>query len=114
MAVISREYAAGALYGKVEKTPRTDVWVTRKLSDSTIGELLKHKVSNYATNYCSCVAGHSTGFTKIGLQTLNESIETYCYAVLGSQAKTRVSIVNQGASTCRHRSCSDNWYVMLF
>ena len=29
MAAISREYGAGALYGKVEKTPRSDVWVTQ-------------------------------------------------------------------------------------
>ena len=31
MAAISRKYGAWALYGKVEKTPRSDVWVTRKL-----------------------------------------------------------------------------------
>lgn len=64
-----------------------------------MGEVLKHKISYYQTNYRNYVAERSTGFTKIGLQTLNETIESYCYAVLGAQAKTRVSIVNQGASS---------------
>ena len=48
-------------------TPRSDVWVTQKLSDGTMGEVLKHKVSNYATNYRNYVAEHSTGFMKIDL-----------------------------------------------
>ena len=40
----SREYEAGGPYGKVEKTPRSDVWVIQKLNDCTIGEVIKHKI----------------------------------------------------------------------
>ena len=45
MASLSREYGTGAFYGKVDKTPRLDVWVTRKLGDGTIGEVLKHIIA---------------------------------------------------------------------
>ena len=44
MAAFGIEYEAGELYWKVEKAPRSDVWVTQKLSDCTTGEVLKHKV----------------------------------------------------------------------
>ena len=66
-----------------------------------MGEVLKHKVPNYATNYRNYIAKQSTGSLRIGLQTLNESIESYCYSVLGAQAQTRVSIVNQGAANLK-------------
>ena len=46
MEAISREFGAEALYGKVASTPRSDVWVTKRLGDGTMGEVLKHEVSN--------------------------------------------------------------------
>ena len=68
------------------KKHKSDVWVTQRLGDGTMGEVLKHKVPNYATNYRNYIAKQSTGSLRIGLQTLNESIESYCYSVLGAQA----------------------------
>ena len=39
------------------------------------------------------------GLTKIGQQLLQQSIESYMYAALGAQAKTRWSIVGEGAKS---------------
>ncbi len=39
------------------------------------------------------------GLTKIGQKLLQQSIESYVYAVLGAQAKTRWSIVGEGAKS---------------
>ena len=99
MEAISREFGAKALYGKVANTPRSDVWVTKRLCDGTMGEVLKHKVSgDYRTNYWNYVAEYSNGFTAVGEKYLNESIEAYS-SILGAQARTRISIVNKGAAS---------------
>ncbi len=39
------------------------------------------------------------GLTKIGKKLLQQSIESYVYAVLGAQAKTRWPIVGEGAKS---------------
>ncbi len=39
------------------------------------------------------------GLTKIGQKLLQQSVESYVYAVLGAQAKTRWSIVGEGAKS---------------
>ena len=40
----------------------------------------------------------SNGFTKIGIQYINMSIETFIYSILGSQARTKQSIYSNRAS----------------
>ena len=40
----------------------------------------------------------SSGFTKIGLQCINESIEAFIYSVLGAQTRTKQSIVSNRGS----------------
>lgn len=55
--------------------------------------------SNFRSDYKKFIPKKTNGLTKIGIQYLNETIEAYVYAVLGSQAKTRVSIVNKGGGS---------------
>jgi hypothetical protein len=43
-------------------------------------------------DYLSFIADKSNGFTKLGVELLQESIESFVYAILGSQANTRWSI----------------------
>ena len=57
-------------------------------------------IVNYSTtNYKSFVAYDSERLTKIGQKRFQQSVESYVYAVLGAQAKTRWSIVNLGAKS---------------
>ena len=46
----------------------------------------------------------SNGLTKQGTELLNQSIEAYLYAILGSQAKTRQSIFGPRASALETKS----------
>ena len=59
----------------------------------------KGTVNYSATDYKSFVAYDSQGLTKIGQKLFQQSVESYVYAVLGAQAKTRWSIVNSGAKS---------------
>ncbi len=45
------------------------------------------------------IATTTDGLTKIGQKLLQQSIESYVYTVLGAQAKTRWSIVGEGAKS---------------
>ena len=40
----------------------------------------------------------SKGFTKAGVERINDSIQTYCWAILGSQGQTRTSILVTGTA----------------
>ena len=40
----------------------------------------------------------SEGFTRAGVQRINESIRTYCWAILGSQSQTRTDILGTGTA----------------
>jgi hypothetical protein len=49
------------------------------------------------SDYLSFIVNESNGFTKLGAELLQESIESFVYAVLGAQANTRWSIEGSGA-----------------
>ena len=51
------------------------------LSCETIKAQIKYFVPNY-----------SQGLTRAGLAPINQSIEAYCYCILGAQARTRSTI----------------------
>ncbi len=59
----------------------------------------KGTVNYSTTDYKSLIAQSTTGLTKIGQKLLQQSIQSYVYAVLGAQAKTRWSIVGEGAKS---------------
>ncbi len=54
---------------------------------------------NDINDYKMFIATTTDGLTKIGQKLLQQSIESYVYAVLGAQAKTRWSIVGEGAKS---------------
>ena len=52
-----------------------------------------------ANDYKRFIAFESDGLTKIGQKLFQQSIQSYIYAVLGAQAKTRWAIVGAGAKS---------------
>ncbi len=54
---------------------------------------------NDVNDYKKFIATTTDGLTKIGQKLLQQSIESYVYAVLGAQAKTRWPIVGEGAKS---------------
>ena len=54
---------------------------------------------NDINDYEKLIATTTDGLTKIGQKLLQQSVESYVYAVLGAQAKTRWSIVGEGAKS---------------
>ncbi len=50
-------------------------------------------------DYRRFIAHKTSGLTKIGQKLLQQSIQSYVYAVLGAQAKTRWPIVGEGAKS---------------
>ena len=50
-------------------------------------------------DYRRFIAHKTSGLTKIGQKLLQQSVQSYVYAVLGAQAKTRWSIVGEGAKS---------------
>ena len=40
----------------------------------------------------------SNGFTRAGVERINDSIRTYCWAILGSQSQTRTGILGTGTA----------------
>ena len=72
----SRGYVTGITYQKVIGQPTNDV-----------------------NDYKMFIATTTDGLTKIGQKLLQQSIESFVYAVLGAQAKTRWSIVGEGAKS---------------
>ncbi len=62
-------------------------------------EYCKATVNYSTTDYKSLIAQSTTGLTKTGQKLFQQSIESYVYAVLGAQAKTRWPIVGEGAKS---------------
>ena len=43
------------------------------------------------------ILGKSNGFTRPGVERINESIRTYCWAILGSQSQIKSDILGVGS-----------------
>ena len=54
------------------------------------------RVSNAWTTF---ILDNSNDFTKAGVERINESIRTYCGAILSSQSQTRTDILSTGTGT---------------
>ncbi len=55
--------------------------------------------NGHANDYRRFIAHETSGLTKIGQKLFQRSVQSYVYAVLGAQAKTRWSIVDEGAKS---------------
>ena len=86
MSDISREFGANELYRNIKHIPRNIIYRTRG------GGVYQFYKEPYKNDYKRFIPVKSDGFTKIGTQYLNQSIESYLYTILGAQAKTRQSM----------------------
>ena len=57
-------------------------------------------------DYTNFITDQSNGFTRPGVERLNDSIRTYVWAILGAQAQTRTNILGTGTAFD-----AQNWYV---
>ncbi len=55
--------------------------------------------NGHGNDYRRFIAHETSGLTKIGQKLFQRSVQSYVYAVLGAQAKTRWSIVGEGAKS---------------
>ncbi len=55
--------------------------------------------NGHANDYRRFIAHETSGLTKIGQKLFQRSVQSYVYAVLGAQAKTRWPIVDEGAKS---------------
>ena len=92
MSDISREFSAGEFYRNNTHIHRNMIFSYKK---GVVYELFPSSLKN---DYKRYIPEKSNGFTKIGLQYLNQSIEAFVYSILGSQAKTKQSIFSNRAS----------------
>lgn len=88
MSVINREFGAGEFYKNLQHVQRNMFFSYKK-------EVIYYLYPNsFQSDYERYVAVKSDRFTQIGLECLNQSIESYLYFILGSQARTRQSVVS--------------------
>ena len=92
MSDISREFSAGEFYRNNTHIHRNMIFSYQK---GLVYELFP---SSFKNDYKRYIPVKSNGFTKIGLQYLNKSLESFVYSILGSQAKTKQSIFSNRAS----------------
>ena len=92
MSDISREFGAGEFYRNIEHIHRNMFYRTK-------GGVTYYLYTNSTQNdYKRSVVITSNGFTQIGLQYINQSIESFPYCILSSQVKTRQPFVSSRAS----------------
>ena len=53
---------------------------------------------NVKDAWTTFILDNSKGFTRAGVERINESIRTYCWAILGSQSQTRTDILGTGTA----------------
>ena len=59
--------------------------------------------------WTTLILDDSKGFTKAGVERINDSIRTYCWAILGAQSQTRTDILGTGTtSSCQRRRCNQS------
>ena len=92
MSAISREFSAGNFYRHIEHIRRNMIYRTR---GGVVYQLFPNTLHSDYKRYVPIV---SNGFTKIGIQYLNESIEAFLYSILGAQARTKQSVISNRAS----------------
>ena len=103
MSDLSREYGAEGVYKKIDFIPRKKMFLEQPNPDFKTTHSVRewqqviNKVPSPKVHYKLFILKKSNGFTSFGLKTLNNAIASFCYSILGSQARIRASIVNKGA-----------------
>ena len=84
MSDISREFFANKFYKNNEHIRRKMIY---RQKGGVVYQLYPESLKN---DYKRYIPIKSNGFTKIGIQYLNQSIEAFIYSILGSQATTEL------------------------
>ncbi len=82
-----------------KRDPKVRNYSYDKKRGGVVYQALSGTRNGRANDYRRFIAFESNGLTKIGQKLFQQSIESYVYAVLGAQAKTRWSIVDAGAKS---------------
>ena len=56
------------------------------------------QVSEATDAWTTFIIDDASGFTRAGVESINESIRTYCWALLGSQSQTRTDVLGTGTA----------------
>ena len=92
MSDISREFNASEFY-------QNNTHIRKKMIYRQKGGVVYQLFpDSFKNDYKRYIPVKSNDFTKIGLQYLNQSIESFVYSILGSQARTKQSIFSNRAS----------------
>ncbi len=81
------------------KDPKVRNYSYDKKRGGVVYQALSGTRNGHANDYRRFIAHETTGLTKIGQKLFQQSVESYVYAVLGAQAKTRWVIVGAGAKS---------------
>ena len=84
MSDISREFSANKFYRNNEHIRRKMIYRQKG------GVVYQLYPDSFKNDYKRYIPIKSNGFTKIGIQYLNQSIEAFIYSILGSQATTEL------------------------
>ena len=82
-----------------KRDPKVRNYSYDKKRGGVVYQALSGTRNGHANDYRRFIAHETTGLTKIGQKLFQQSVESYVYAVLGAQAKTRWVIVGAGAKS---------------
>ncbi len=82
-----------------KRDPKVRNYSYDKESGGVVYQKLDGSRNGHPNDYKRFVAFESNGLTKIGQKLFQQSIQSYIYAVLGAQAKTRWAIIGEGAKS---------------
>lgn len=91
------------------KVDPNTIWTQRQpnivLLRTSLYSFMEEKILNGWTTF---ILDNSDGFTKAGVERINESIRIYCWSILSSQAQTRTSIIGIGTAFDAQKQFSSN------
>ena len=72
---------------------------TKKTTNSSLHvDYIEQDTHNADTAWTTFILNRSEGFTRPGVERLNDSIRTYVWAILGAQSQTRTGILGSGTA----------------
>ena len=83
-----------------------------RASDGNLVPYIENTEARNQYEYFLCPVSH--GLTSAGLSRINQSIESFCYAILGSQVDVRSSFLGRKVQPLRRRDNSYPWLKMPY
>ena len=93
---LDRNHGLGTLYYKYSHRPYNyDYWAGHTSFQSKVGQVHLGSIEQHHSNaWTTFILDSSNGFTRAGVERLNESIRAYVWCLLGSQAQVRSDVLN--------------------